>query len=89
MVILPYWPCILVLHQILTFDLFLFQDLSDDLPYSTEYFEYFSPDFSLHPETNPRSENANPKSYLDSIVETTHQQLKMVQHAPSVQMQVG
>ncbi len=63
------------------------RDLPTDLPYSTDYFEYFSPDFSLHPETNPRQENANSKQYLDSIVETMYQQLKIVQHAPSVQMQ--
>jgi histone deacetylase 3 len=63
------------------------RDLPSDLPYTTDYFEYFSPDFSLHPETNPRSENANSKAYLDSILETMHTQLKMVQHAPSVQMQ--
>merc|ERR1711894_419449 len=37
--------------------------------------------------TNPRSENANSRQYLDSIMETMHNQLKMVQHAPSVQMQ--
>eukprot|EP00095_Tigriopus_kingsejongensis_P007050 snap_masked-scaffold146_size311726-processed-gene-1.15 protein:Tk07050 transcript:snap_masked-scaffold146_size311726-processed-gene-1.15-mRNA-1 annotation:"histone deacetylase hdac3 protein" len=63
------------------------KELSDELPYNTEYFEYFSPDFSLHPEVNLRSENANSRPYLDSIVETMHTQLKMVQHAPSVQMQ--
>jgi len=68
------------------------QDLSLELPYNTEYFEYFAPDFSLHPEVtgergNLRQENANSKQYLDSIVETMHAQLKMIEHAPSVQMQ--
>ena len=48
------------------------QDLSLELPYNTEYFEYFAPDFSLHPEVtgergNLRQENANSKQYLDSI----------------------
>ena len=47
------------------------QDLSNELPFGTEYFEYFSPDFMLHPETNPRQENANSRAYLESIVETT------------------
>jgi len=64
------------------------KELSSELPYNTEYFEYFSPDFSLHPEVNPRSENANTRPYLESIVESMHNQLKMVAHAPSVQMQV-
>ena len=63
------------------------QDLSNELPFDTEYYEYFSPDFNLHPETNPRQENANSKVYLESIVETTQNHLKMVAHAPSVQMQ--
>ena len=48
------------------------KDLSDELPYNTEYFEYFAPDFSLHPEVtgergNLRQENANSRQYLDSI----------------------
>jgi len=30
------------------------QDLASELPYNTEYFEYFAPDFSLFPDTNPR-----------------------------------
>merc|ERR1719300_1020547 len=68
------------------------QDLSLELPYNTEYFEYFAPDFSLHPEVtgergNLRQENANSRQYLDSIVETMYAQLKMIEHAPSVQMQ--
>ena len=62
------------------------KELETDLPVDTEYFQYFSPDFTLHPAVNPRSENANSKQYLDSIVETMYSQLKMVQHAPSVQV---
>jgi hypothetical protein len=65
-----------------------FKDLTPELPYNTEYFEYFAPDFSLFPDTNPRQENANSRQYLDSIIESMHTHLKMVQHAPSVQMQV-
>ncbi|XP_040563550.1 histone deacetylase 3 [Lepeophtheirus salmonis] len=63
------------------------QDLSNELPYTTEYFEYFAPDFSLHPDVNPRSENGNSRVYLESIIETMHAQLKLIQHSPSVQMQ--
>ena len=33
---------------------YFFQDLTSELPYNTEYFEYFAPDFSLFPDTNPR-----------------------------------
>ena len=63
-------------------------DLVSDLPYNTEYFEYFAPDFSLHPDINPRQENANSRQYLESIMETLHDQIKMLQHAPSVQVSI-
>ena len=56
------------------------------MPFS-EYLEYFSPDLSLHPELEIRSENTNSREYLESIVESTHSQLKMLAGAPSVQMQ--
>ncbi len=62
------------------------QDLMSELPYNTEYFEYFAPDFSLHPDINPRQENANSRQYIESITETMHNQLKMVAHAPSVKV---
>ena len=39
------------------------EELSSELPYQ-EYFEYFGPDFALHPEVNPRMENANSQQYL-------------------------
>jgi len=57
------------------------EELSSELPYQ-EYFEYFGPDFALHPEVNPRMENANSQH----IVETVGRQLKLLQGAPSVQM---
>ena len=62
------------------------QDLVSELPYNTEYFEYFAPDFSLFPDVNPRQENANTRHYLESIMETCHNQLKMLSSAPSVQV---
>ena len=61
-------------------------DLVSDLPYNTEYFEFFAPDFSLHPDINPRQENANSRQYLELMIETCHNNLKMIQHAPSVQV---
>ena len=60
-------------------------DLNPSLPYN-EYLEYFGPDFSLHPEVEPRHENANSPEYLAGLVEQMHALLKMVAHAPSVQM---
>ena len=61
--------------------------LPSELPY-TEYFEYFGPDFSLHPDVNPRMENNNSPQYCQNIVETIFKQLKLLAGAPSVQMQV-
>jgi len=60
-------------------------ELANELPY-TEYLEYFGPDFTLHPDVNPRMENANTSAYLQSILETVDRQLNLLSHAPSVQM---
>lgn len=62
------------------------EQINNELPYS-EYFEYFGPDFSLHPEVIKRSDNANSKQYLEAIVKTVCENLKCLDHAPSVQMQ--
>lgn len=62
------------------------EPISNELPY-TEYFEYFAPDFTLHPEMPSRQDNANPKHYLDLIVKHVCENLKLLQHAPSVEMQ--
>ncbi|XP_059486671.1 histone deacetylase 3 [Neocloeon triangulifer] len=62
------------------------EPVSDDIPYS-EYFEYFGPDFTLHPEMASRIDNANPKGYLELITKHVIDNLKMLQGAPSVQMQ--
>lgn len=50
--------------------------------FSTEYFQYFAPDFSLHPEVITRQENGNSRQYLDAIVKHVYDNLRMVQHAP-------
>ncbi|XP_037793240.1 histone deacetylase 3-like [Penaeus monodon] len=62
-------------------------DMPTEIPYNTEYFQYFAPDFSLHPEVITRQENGNSRQYLDAIVKHVYDNLRMVQHAPSVQMQ--
>lgn len=62
------------------------EELNNELPYS-EYLEYFAPDFSLHPDIPSRIDNANTKQYLDTIRQTVIESLKVVAHAPSVQMQ--
>ncbi|KAK2524856.1 Hdac3 [Columba guinea] len=52
----------------------------------TEYFEYFAPDFTLHPDVSTRIENQNSRQYLDQIRQTIFENLKMLNHAPSVQI---
>uniref|UniRef100_A0A2K6KUL4 Histone deacetylase domain-containing protein n=1 Tax=Rhinopithecus bieti TaxID=61621 RepID=A0A2K6KUL4_RHIBE len=46
--------------------------ISEELPYS-EYFEYFAPDFTIHPDVSTHIENQNSHQY-------------MLNHAPSVQI---
>uniref|UniRef100_A0A2K5HHQ0 Histone deacetylase domain-containing protein n=1 Tax=Colobus angolensis palliatus TaxID=336983 RepID=A0A2K5HHQ0_COLAP len=59
--------------------------ISEELPYS-EYFEYFAPDFILHPDVSTHIENQNSRQYLDQIRQTIFENLKMLNHAPSVQI---
>lgn len=61
------------------------ETISNELP-MTEYLEFFAPDFTLHPDIGSRQENANTKQYLELIVKHVYENLKMCQHAPSVQM---
>uniref|UniRef100_A0A667Z681 Histone deacetylase n=1 Tax=Myripristis murdjan TaxID=586833 RepID=A0A667Z681_9TELE len=51
-----------------------------------EYFEYFAPDFTLHPDVSTRIENQNSRQYLEQIRQTVFENLKMLNHAPSVQI---
>ncbi|XP_038048330.1 histone deacetylase 3-like [Patiria miniata] len=66
--------------------LLLDEDISNELPYN-DYFEYFGPDFTLHPDTTTRIENLNTKQYIDQVRQTVQENLKCIAHAPSVQMQ--
>lgn len=83
--------------------------------FSAEYFEYFAPDFTLHPDVSTRIENQNSRQvspptvlffsrgkplcytnainllsvylqYLEQIRQTVFENLKMLNHAPSVQI---
>lgn len=55
--------------------------------YVTEYFEYFAPDFTLHPDVSSKIDNQNSRQYLDQIKQLVLDNLKILTHAPSVQMQ--
>ena len=52
-----------------------------------EYFEYFGPDFTLHPDVSTKIDNQNTRQYLDSIKATVIDNLRLLPHSPSVQMQ--
>jgi histone deacetylase 1/2 len=60
-------------------------DISNELPYN-DYFEYYGPDFKLHisPSNMP---NQNSNEYLDKIKCKLLENLRMIPHVPSVQMQ--
>ncbi|KAJ8040739.1 Histone deacetylase 3 [Holothuria leucospilota] len=66
--------------------LLLEEDISNELPYN-DYFEYFKPDFTLHPDTTTRIENLNSKTYIEQVRQQVQDNLKCLTHAPSVQMQ--
>lgn len=61
------------------------EQISNELPMN-DYLEFFAPDFTLHPEIPSRQDNANSKQYLELISRHVYDNLKMCQHAPSVQM---
>jgi histone deacetylase 1/2 len=60
-------------------------EIANDLPYN-DYFEYYGPDFKLHisPSNMP---NQNSYEYLDKIKCKMFENLRMIPHVPSVQMQ--
>lgn len=59
-------------------------EISNELPYN-DYFEYYGPDFKLHilPSNMP---NQNSSEYLEKIKCKLIENLRMIPHAPSVQM---
>lgn len=61
------------------------QQLEVDLPFN-DYYEYFSPDFALYPDTSTRIENQNTTQYINNIKEKVIDNLRLLNHAPSVQM---
>lgn len=59
-------------------------DIPNELPYN-DYFEYFGPDFKLHISPSNMS-NTNSSEYLDKIKTRLFENLRMLPHAPGVQM---
>ncbi|CAF2751601.1 unnamed protein product [Rotaria sp. Silwood2] len=66
--------------------LILNEQLSNDIPFH-DYIEFFAPDCQLHPNLfNPKIENGNSRQYLELIVQFVNEKLRLLAHAPSVQM---
>jgi len=66
--------------------LVLNEEISNELPFN-DYFEYFGPDFQLHPQFEARYDNLNTKQYLDNLKAKVLETLKTLQGAPNIQMQ--
>uniref|UniRef100_A0A8C9WDR7 Histone deacetylase 2 n=1 Tax=Scleropages formosus TaxID=113540 RepID=A0A8C9WDR7_SCLFO len=60
-------------------------DIPDELPYN-DYFEYFGPDFKLHISPSNMT-NQNTQEYMDKIKQRLFENLRMLPHAPGIQMQ--
>ena len=59
--------------------------VENDLP-DTPYYDYYAPDYKLHPVTGTRIENLNTREYLDNVKSRVLDNLRRLQGAPSVQM---
>lgn len=55
-----------------------------ELPYN-DYFEYYGPDFKLHISPSNMA-NQNTTDYIDKIKTRLFENLRMLPHAPGVQM---
>uniref|UniRef100_A0A2K5M4G1 Histone deacetylase 1 n=1 Tax=Cercocebus atys TaxID=9531 RepID=A0A2K5M4G1_CERAT len=61
------------------------KEIPNELPYN-DYFEYFGPDFKLHISPSNMT-NQNTNEYLEKIKQRLFENLRMLPHAPRVQMQ--
>lgn len=60
-------------------------EIANELPYN-DYFEYFGPDFKLHISPSNMT-NQNTPDYLEKIKTRLFENLRMLPHAPGVQVQ--
>lgn len=61
--------------------------LNHKIPNYLPSYDWFGPDFSLHPQLDGRIDNKNSKKYLESVKQDILEQLRYLAYAPSVQMQ--
>lgn len=64
------------------------KEVNDAIPPNT-YYEYYAPDYSLHPDLvgMTKIENHNTQQYLEQMYQSLSENLRMLPNAPSVQMQ--
>lgn len=64
-------------------------DITLDLkiPSNIATYDWFGPDYSLHPQLEGRLDNKNSKKYLECVKNYILEQLRFINYAPSVQMQ--
>lgn len=62
-------------------------DIPNELPYN-DYFEYYGPDFKLHISPSNMA-NQNTPEYMEKIKTRLFENLRMLPHAPGVQMQAA
>ncbi|KAK7100057.1 probable histone deacetylase 1-B [Littorina saxatilis] len=60
-------------------------EVANELPYN-DYFEYYGPDFKLHISPSNMA-NQNTSEYMEKIKSRLFENLRMLPHAPGVQMQ--
>ncbi|ANB13365.1 histone deacetylase HOS2 [Sugiyamaella lignohabitans] len=63
-------------------------ELDSRLPQSLPMIKYFAPDYNLHPNLSGKLENKNTRKYLESVKTQVLEQLRFLNGAPSVQMQI-
>lgn len=61
--------------------------IPDAIPITTEYREFFAPEYTLRPELPRRNENGNSKEFVNLIKQDIFQNIAALAHAPSVQLQ--
>lgn len=63
-------------------------ELDPKLPSQIPFIKYFAPDYSLHPNLSGKIDNKNTKKHLEEVKIRVMEQLRYLNGAPSVQMQV-
>ncbi|CAH6721116.1 probable histone deacetylase Hos2p [[Candida] jaroonii] len=61
--------------------------LDDKIPNNIPGYEWFYPDYNLHPQLEGRIDNKNTKKYLENLKSEILEQVRFLDYAPSVQME--